>query len=79
MLLSPLVIAMKMMIAKEMLEKLIIFIQYVSIVMANWLPVINPLVSIWINKPYRDAIKKFLANLSIFNKNSVVPVQPINE
>jgi hypothetical protein len=45
-----------------------------------WITVINPLVSIWINRPYRDAVKKliykiFKSNLAntIINPNVILP------
>jgi hypothetical protein len=59
------------------LAKVIMHIQTVGYIAGNWLPVLNPLVSIWINKPYRDASKQLLGRL--FKNNSITPVQPLNQ
>jgi hypothetical protein len=68
------------MVAKEMLERIIMFTLYFVLLIGNWLPVLNSIVGIWINTPYRDVVKKFMAG--VFKKNSIAPatvVQPLNE
>jgi hypothetical protein len=59
------------------LANIIMYLQSFGFLNANWIPMINPVVSIWINRPYRDAVKKFFAK--IFNKNSLTTVHPLNE
>jgi hypothetical protein len=60
----------------QSLAKIIMYLQIFSFLARNWLPIVNPMVSIWINRPYRDAVKKFVA--SLFKKHSITPVQPLS-
>jgi hypothetical protein len=62
----------------QIIEKLIVYEQYATFLIYNWLPVANPIVSIWINRPYRDAVKKLVASLSK-KHTAVTPVQPLNQ
>jgi hypothetical protein len=61
----------------ELLSRVIMFILYTTLLIASWYLVVNPIVGIWINKPYRDAVQKMFARL--FKKNSVTPVVPLNQ
>jgi hypothetical protein len=57
------------------LAKIIMYLQIFAFLGGNWIPIVNPMVSIWINRPYRDAVKKFVA--SIYKNDSITPVQPL--
>src|SRR4051812_94676 len=54
----------------EMMATIILFVGFFTAILFAWLPVVNPIVSIWINRPYRDAVSKFIA--TIFKKNNSV-------
>jgi hypothetical protein len=41
-----------------------------------WVFVINPIVSIWINRPYREAAKKLINRLWKKNLATITMVQP---
>jgi hypothetical protein len=62
-----------------MLERIIMFALYFMLLIGNWLPVLNSIVGIWINTPYRDVVTKFMAR--VFRRNSITSatVQPLNE
>jgi hypothetical protein len=75
MIVSFLIVAMNI-VAKEMLARITMSVLFLILLVANWLPVGNPIVSIWINTPYRDAVKKFFANLFKRNTNSISPAIP---
>jgi hypothetical protein len=76
--LFPLFVAMKIArIESEFVMKTIAFMHYFFYLILNWLPLANPMVSIWINRPYRDAVKKCICG--IFKSNSTItPIQPLN-
>jgi hypothetical protein len=57
--------------------KIIMFVQIVGFLGCTWIPIANPIVGIWINRPYRDATKIMFARL--FKKNSATTVQPLNQ
>jgi hypothetical protein len=54
------------------------YLQMINSLIVFWLPVANALVSIWINRPYREAVQKlFSKTLYIFTKkNSANIVHP---
>jgi hypothetical protein len=65
-------------IEMPIMEKIILYEQYVAFLFYNWLPIANPVVGMWINRPYRDAVKNFICTL--IKKNSqITPVQTINQ
>jgi hypothetical protein len=61
----------------EFLQKMLLYIQYCGFLMLNWLPVASPMTSIWINTPYRDAVKKFVTRL--FKNHAITPVQHLTQ
>jgi hypothetical protein len=62
----------------EILAKTVLYVQFISLIISIWLPVANPVISIWINRPYRDAVRKFLV---CFKQNpvNVTKVQPFSQ
>jgi hypothetical protein len=42
-------------------------VQFVYNMMAPWITVINPMVTIWINRPYRDTVKKAACRVILAN------------
>jgi hypothetical protein len=45
--------------------------------MCAWITVANPIVSIWINRPYRDAVKKLIKNfIDKFKQTSANTIHP---
>jgi hypothetical protein len=61
-----------------MLSTIIMHEHYFAFLLGNWVPAVNPLVSIWINRPYRDAVSKFIG--SLFRKNTAASaVHPLNQ
>jgi hypothetical protein len=58
----------------------ILFVGFFATLLFSWLPVVNPIVSIWINRPYRDAVRKFIGR--ILRKTSTATtatVHPFNQ
>jgi hypothetical protein len=54
--------AMKM-TGADILEKIVMYEQTVGFLYNHWIPVANPIVSIWNNRPYRDAVKKIFGKI----------------
>jgi hypothetical protein len=67
------------MIGADIIEKILMYEQCVAFLFYNWIPVANPIVSIYNNRPYRDAVKKILLRKIHKIKSPVTTVQPFNQ
>jgi hypothetical protein len=68
--------AMKM-TGADIIEKILMYEQSVGFLFFHWISVANPIVSIWNNRPYRDAVKKIFGSI-LKTKSPVTTVKPFN-